>query len=495
MIAVRTGACDVDARQLAGALAGEDARRGAVRVPRGRRHRRRHGRADAATDLRSVLHDEVHGPRPRPGGRLGIVRGHAARSRSRASRAGHDGSSSSCPPSESRAPEASPPRAVADQAGTGTFSSSTTRKWCSVLRRSHSSAPASRCSTAADGRQALEVLDAHSDEIAAIVLDDDAGHGRRGSLDGSKSAHATVPVVLSSGYTERGRDDAARGQRRRRVPPEALPAGRADRESDRGPEPLGGRSRSAPVRKVACGLGVDDHVRDIGLSLADPGLDLARAGVRGGERARRVDRERQQDDEPSSARRSRSSGAPRRSPRGRSHGRVRAAGPPRPPSERSRSTARRAARDASARIDLRKSLGDRRLDLRGDLVRLVEGELPGELQVERDLRCGRRRASTRRRCGSRARRDPKGRGERALPQCGCLLGARLDVDDDVAPGRALLDAVLDRVGDRVSLRDRRARLDADDDVGEMAPGRLRAGVGGAARPAGSIASIARRAAA
>ena len=49
---------------------------------------------------------------------------------------------------------------------------------------------------------------------------------------------------------------------------------------------------------------------------------------------------------------------------------------------------------------------------------------------------------------------------------------RLDVHDDVAAGQRLLHGRLDPVGDGVPLTDRRARRDADHDIGERPPRRL-----------------------
>ena len=65
VIAVRTGVMDADRRQLADALGGEALARGALCLRRGRRHRCRHGRGDGGTDLRPLLHDQVHRSRSR----------------------------------------------------------------------------------------------------------------------------------------------------------------------------------------------------------------------------------------------------------------------------------------------------------------------------------------------------------------------------------------------------------------------------------------------
>ena len=60
---------------------------------------------------------------------------------------------------------------------------------------------------------------------------------------------------------------------------------------------------------------------------------------------------------------------------------------------------------------------------------------------------------------------------RALAHVACLL-ERLDVDDDVCLGQRVLHGLLDGVRRRVALADDGVRLDADDDVGEVAPRRL-----------------------
>ena len=69
-----------------------------------------------------------------------------------------------------------------------------------------------------------------------------------------------------------------------------------------------------------------------------------------------------------------------------------------------------------------------------------------------------------------ARHAERGR-ERALAH-GRRALERLDVDDDVGLGQRMLHRVLDRVRRRVALADGGVRLDADDDVGEVAARRL-----------------------
>jgi hypothetical protein len=58
---------------------------------------------------------------------------------------------------------------------------------------------------------------------------------------------------------------------------------------------------------------------------------------------------------------------------------------------------------------------------------------------------------------------------RALAHRGVV--ERLDVDDDVAPGKCSLDGGLDSVGGRVPLAHRGARRNADHDVCELATAR------------------------
>ena len=113
---------------------------------------------------------------------------------------------------------------------------------------------------------------------------------------------------------------------------------------------------------------------------------------------------------------------------------------------------------------------DRPLDLLGDRVRLLEREVAGKLEVEREL-------------GAAVDRDDRDvvhlaharhverRSVRALAHGGVCL-RRLDVDDDVRLRQRRLHRALDRVGRRVALADGRVVRDADHDVREHAPGRL-----------------------
>ena len=77
----------------------------------------------------------------------------------------------------------------------------------------------------------------------------------------------------------------------------------------------------------------------------------------------------------------------------------------------------------------------------------------------------RRRCASRARAGRPAPRRARARAARPRPR-------GLDVDDDVAPRQRALDRLLDRVGRRMPLADAGVRRDADDDVREVAPGRL-----------------------
>ena len=79
-------------------------------------------------------------------------------------------------------------------------------------------------------------------------------------------------------------------------------------------------------------------------------------------------------------------------------------------------------------------------------------------------------------------RDRERGGEHALADA-AVASTRLDVHDDVDPGKRVVQRMLDAVGGRVPLADRGAGRDADDDVGEVLASRP-AGVGaGEARPA------------
>ena len=108
---------------------------------------------------------------------------------------------------------------------------------------------------------------------------------------------------------------------------------------------------------------------------------------------------------------------------------------------------------------------DRALDLLGHVVRLVEREVAGELEVQRDLD-----APVDVQHGEvvelpHARDAERGR-ERALAEAGIGV-ARLDVDDDVRLGQARAHGVLDPVRGGMTLADGGPGRDPDDDVREV----------------------------
>ena len=77
---------------------------------------------------------------------------------------------------------------------------------------------------------------------------------------------------------------------------------------------------------------------------------------------------------------------------------------------------------------------DRPLDVLGARMGLGEGKVVGELQVERDLDAV--RGVDQDDVVDLAHvGDRRGRGPHALAQGGVVVGERLDVDDDVDPGR------------------------------------------------------------
>ena len=108
---------------------------------------------------------------------------------------------------------------------------------------------------------------------------------------------------------------------------------------------------------------------------------------------------------------------------------------------------------------------DRSLDLLGDVVRLLERQVAGQLQVQRDLGAAVDREHVDVVHLAHARDAERG-GLRAVADARRLL--RLDVDDDVAPRQRALHRLLDAVRGSVPLPDRGARRDADHDVRELA---------------------------
>ena len=120
--------------------------------------------------------------------------------------------------------------------------------------------------------------------------------------------------------------------------------------------------------------------------------------------------------------------------------------------------------------DLGQRRDDRPLDFLRDLVRLVEREPAGKLEVQRDL-------------GARIGRDDADvvhlahatHAERSCVRALAHLRAiaeRLDVHDDVRLGQRRLHCPLDRVRSCVPLSDSGIDGDADHDVGEVAAGGL-----------------------
>ena len=214
-----------------------------------------------------------------------------------------------------------------------------------------------------------------------------------------------------------------------------------------------------------------DDVGDPRPLAPDPLLHLARERVRGGERRLRVEAQREMRN--ATARTLDKAQLPRRRARSGAHD----------ANDRVGIAPRLARRDAvpGARwkegldvgldaLDLGRGLHDRALDLRGDGVRLVEGEVAWELQVERELRrvvhghdaqvvhlAHARHAHGRRVCTLAHRQ---------------IAGFGLDVDHDVRVRQHALHRPLDRVRRRVSLADRGSGRNADHDVCEMPPRRL-----------------------
>ncbi len=121
-------------------------------------------------------------------------------------------------------------------------------------------------------------------------------------------------------------------------------------------------------------------------------------------------------------------------------------------------------------VDLRHRGADRTLDLLRDRVRLLERQVPGQLQVQRELRVTADVDDGQVVDLPHARDGERGRVG-ALPDRR-LVSERLDVHDDVGLGQRPVHGVLDGVGRGMPLPDRGARRDADHDVGEVAAGRL-----------------------
>ena len=116
-------------------------------------------------------------------------------------------------------------------------------------------------------------------------------------------------------------------------------------------------------------------------------------------------------------------------------------------------------------VDLRHGGGDRLLDLIRHLVRLLQPQLAGQLEVQRDLRPAAdvQHADV---VDLAHARDSERGGVCTVADGGLVL-LRLDVDDDVTAGQRVVQCVLDAVGRGVTLADRCARGNRDHDVGEL----------------------------
>jgi hypothetical protein len=121
------------------------------------------------------------------------------------------------------------------------------------------------------------------------------------------------------------------------------------------------------------------------------------------------------------------------------------------------------------RFDLGHGRTDRALHLLGEIVRLLEREVAGEFQVERDLS-----PALDTQDGDVVHlahaRDAERRCLRALADAARFVG--FDVHDHIAARECGLHGILDAVGGRVALAHRRPGGNADDDIGELAPAGL-----------------------
>ena len=111
------------------------------------------------------------------------------------------------------------------------------------------------------------------------------------------------------------------------------------------------------------------------------------------------------------------------------------------------------------------SRDDRALDLLCDIVRVIQRQLAGELQVEGDLEPA-RRLDGHEVVDLAHRHDTHRRGANALGHASVFLARRLDVNHDIAAGKHALHRVLDVIGSRVPLTDDRAGRDTDHDIRE-----------------------------
>ena len=210
-------------------------------------------------------------------------------------------------------------------------------------------------------------------------------------------------------------------------------------------------------------LGVNDHVGDVGPFASDPLLDLARPCVRLVEAGRAVEPEREERDEPAVVRRNRSSrGSPPVAARTIAHG-------DRAPSASTSSRLarlRRAARGASGRR--RSPARPRRSPPRAARRWRAPpraSSSPGSLTCSESSVLPSTSTSARL-CTSRTCGTPIAAACARSRRSASSSGSTWTTTS--ASGSAPLDGRLDRVGGCMALADRRARRDADHDVGELA---------------------------
>ena len=225
-----------------------------VRVHRGRRHRRGHGRRDAHAHLRPVLHHQVH--RPRAGARRrcwASCAATAARSRSTASSA-RARPSRCCFPASQRAEvreEGSPVRGIYE--GKGTVLLVDDDESVRAVGRKMLERIGFTVVTAADGAEAIARFRERADDIICAIVDLTMPH-----VDGAETfrelrrmrpGRARHPVQR---LQRAGRDPALRRQGPGRLHSEALPA----LHPGRGAEGSAGKdagNKARPARALAAG--------------------------------------------------------------------------------------------------------------------------------------------------------------------------------------------------------------------------------------------------
>ena len=233
------------------------------------------------------------------------------------------------------------------------------------------------------GRAQVDLVQAYSACSRAAAAGEERLQRLRGELDNAVALDPPGPAALAL---------AARGEHAKPHPHSYLPT----------PPPPHALSR----------LGVDDDLGDLGQLASDSLLDRARLRVRVGERRRRVEAERQVGDDAFGVRRKRSS---RGGPAGLALDE--ALDPPSasrsisglPPGlgERLRCVWTASTSGTAAH--------DRALDLLGDLVRLVERQVAGKLEVEEtSARSATQDAHVVHLAHARARRAPRVRALRQL---------------------------------------------------------------------------------